>query len=77
MMRLPRVQCVEVEVSEWVPMPDAPPAFRALASELRLYSPTVTRIVFVHDFDRTAVSAVDGVCRMDTDISIDILWREN
>ncbi|KAF8073383.1 hypothetical protein FPV67DRAFT_742317 [Lyophyllum atratum] len=76
LMRLPRVQCVEVEVSEWMPAPDSPPAFRALASEMRLYSPTITRVVFVNDFDRTVVTAVDGVCRMDADISIDILWRE-
>lgn len=76
LMRLPRVQCVEVEVSEWVPAPDSPPAFRALASEMRLYSPTVTRVVFVNEFDRTVVTAVDGVCRMDRDVSIDLLWRE-
>jgi len=76
LMRLPRVQCVEVEVSEWVPAPDSPPAFRALASEMRLYSPTVTRVVFVNEFDRTVVTAVDGVCRMDPDANVDILWRE-
>ncbi|KAF5374116.1 hypothetical protein D9615_008870 [Tricholomella constricta] len=76
LMRLPRVQCVEVEVSEWVPAPDSPPAFRALAGEMRLYSPTAKRVVFVNDFDRTVVTAVDGVCRMDVDVSIDMLWRE-
>lgn len=75
-MRLPRVQCIEVEVSEWSPPPSSPPAFRALASEMRLYSPTVTRVVFVHEFDRTVITAFDGVCRLDEDINIDILWRE-
>lgn len=75
-MRLPRIQCVEVEVSEWLPPPATTAALRALASEMRLYSPTVTRVVFVHEFDRTVITAFDGVCRLDTDINIDILWRE-
>ncbi|KAF8997183.1 hypothetical protein BDQ17DRAFT_1363545 [Cyathus striatus] len=60
LMRLPRIQCVEVEVSEW----------------LRLYSPTVNRVVFVHEFDRTVVTSFDGMCRIDNDVSTDILWRE-
>ncbi|TFK38937.1 hypothetical protein BDQ12DRAFT_722792 [Crucibulum laeve] len=77
LMRLPQIRCIEVEVSEWIPAPSSPPAFRALASELRLYCPSITRIVFVNDFDRTVVSAVDGVCRIDADISPDILWRES
>jgi len=76
LMRLPRIQCVEVEVSEWLPPPTSPPAFRALASEMRLYNPSVTRVIFVHDFDRTVVTTVDGVCRMDNDIGTDFLWRE-
>ncbi|KAF8875312.1 hypothetical protein BD779DRAFT_1613443 [Infundibulicybe gibba] len=76
MMRLPHVRCAEVEVSEWEPSPSSPPAFRALASEMRLYSPTVTRVVFVHEFERTTVSVVDGVCRIDTETSTDTLWRE-
>lgn len=75
-MRLPRIQCVEVEISDWVPPPSTPPAFRALASEMRLYTPSVTRVVFVHDFDRTVVTVVDGVCRMDSDTTCDLLWRE-
>ncbi|KAG6829434.1 hypothetical protein H0H87_011418 [Tephrocybe sp. NHM501043] len=76
LMRLPRVQCVEVDVSEWVPAPASPPAFRALVSEMRLYSPSITRVVFVNDFDRTVVTAVNGVCRIDSDVSTDILWRD-
>jgi len=44
-MRLPRIQCVEVEVSDWVPAPSSPTAFRALASEMKLYTPSVSRIV--------------------------------
>lgn len=75
-MRLPHVQCVEVEISEWVPAPASPPAFRALASEMRLYTPTITRVVFVNDFDRTVVNAVNGVYRVETDMNTDLLWRE-
>lgn len=76
LMRLPRIQCVEVEISDWVPPPTSLPAFRALASEMRLYSPLITRVVFVHEFERTVVTAVNGVWRLDTEISTDILWRE-
>lgn len=76
LMRLPQIRCVEVDVSEWVPPPESPPAFRALASELRIYNPSVTRVVFVQDFDRTVITAVDGVCRIDDSVSTDILWRD-
>ncbi|KAG6822558.1 hypothetical protein H0H93_005313, partial [Arthromyces matolae] len=57
LMQLPRLRCIEVEVSEWVPAPTSPAALRALASELRLYNPNVTRVVFVKDFERTVVTA--------------------
>lgn len=76
LMRLPKLECVEVEVSEWDPQPQVPAAFRALASELRLYCSSITRVVFVHDFDRTVVSVIDGVCVLDPDINTDNLWRE-
>ncbi|RDB15185.1 hypothetical protein Hypma_004818 [Hypsizygus marmoreus] len=76
LMHLPRIECVEVEVSEWVPPPETLPAFRALVGEMRLYSPTVNRVVFVKDFDRTVVTVLDGIFQIDGEISIDILWRE-
>ncbi|KAL9710855.1 hypothetical protein Ac2012v2_005396 [Leucoagaricus gongylophorus] len=76
MMRLPRIQCVEVEVSDWVPAPSSPPAFRALASEMRLYSPSVSRVVFVCNFDRTVMTAVGGVFRVDSGASCELLWKE-
>ncbi|KAF9490575.1 hypothetical protein BDN71DRAFT_1454074 [Pleurotus eryngii] len=76
LMRLPRVQCVEVEVTHWEPPPAALTAFRALTLELRLYCPTVTRVVFVYEFDRTVISVVDGLCVLDHDTSTDILWSE-
>ncbi len=75
-MRLPRIQCVEVEVSDWVPAPSSPPAFRALASEMRLYSPSVSRVVFVCNFDRTVMTAVGGVFRVDSGASCELLWKE-
>lgn len=76
MMRLPRIQCVEVEVSDWVPAPSSPPAFRALASEMRLYSPSVSRVVFVCNFDRTVMTVVGGVFRVDSGASCELLWKE-
>lgn len=76
LMRFPRIQSVEFEVTEWDPPPSSPAALRALAGELRLYSPSVNRIVFVQDFDRIVVTAIDGICRVDTEISSDLLWRE-
>ncbi|KAG6846451.1 hypothetical protein H0H93_013890 [Arthromyces matolae] len=73
---LPRLRCIEVEVSEWVPAPTSPSALRALASELRLYNPNVTRVVFVKDFERTVVTAFNGVCRVEPDVNTESLWRE-
>ena len=75
-MQLPRMECVEIEVSDWVPAPASPVAFRALASEIRLYTPTVVRVVFVKDFDRTVVTTVNGICRVEPDVNTDMLWRE-
>ncbi|KDR77586.1 hypothetical protein GALMADRAFT_138672 [Galerina marginata CBS 339.88] len=76
LMRFPKIQSVEFEVSEWQPPPSSPLALRALGGELRLYNPSVLRMVFVHDFDRSVVTAVDGICRVDTEISTELLWRE-
>jgi len=75
-MRIPRLQGIEVEVSEWKPPPTSLPAFRALASELLLYCPTVTRVVFIYEFERTVIAVVDGICRLDSEIDSDVLWRE-
>ncbi|PFH53271.1 hypothetical protein AMATHDRAFT_55017 [Amanita thiersii Skay4041] len=75
LMRLPRIQCVEVDVSEWEPAPINIPALRALAGELRLYNPTIFRVVFVYEFERTVVTAKEGVFRHDI-TTTDDLWRE-
>jgi hypothetical protein len=75
-MRLPRVQCIEVEVSEWAPPPTTPPAFRALTNEIRLYSPNIMRVIFVDDFERTAVTVSAGVCKIDRDANFEFLWRD-
>lgn len=75
-MRLPRLQCLEVEVTDWQPPPTGMPALRALGGELRLYCPSVTMVVFVRDFDRTVITYVEGVCRLDTEASPELLWRD-
>ena len=77
-MRLPRIACVEFELSEWDPSPlnVGTPAFKALANELRLYCPTVTRVVFVYDFERVVISYVEGVGSIDSESSPEILWRD-
>ena len=75
-MKLKMLQCLEVEVSEWVPPPSTTAAFRALASELRLYCPTITSVVFVLDFERTLVTITNGVCTVNHDAGTDLLWRE-
>ena len=48
-MQFRRLCCVELEVSAWNPSPVTlgPVAFRALANELRLYCPGVSKVVFV------------------------------
>jgi len=75
-MRFPKLQSVEFEVSGWQPSPSSYPALRALAGELRLYNPSVVKMIFVNDFDRSVVTAVNGVCRVDTETSTELLWRE-
>lgn len=74
-MRLPKLRTIELEVSDWDPTP-APNALRALASEVRLYCPSVTCIVFVQEFERTVVRVIDGFCVVDYDASTDDFWRE-
>ncbi|PPQ72817.1 hypothetical protein CVT24_012893 [Panaeolus cyanescens] len=76
LMRLPIIQCVEFEVSQWEPPPSSHAALRALASELRLYVPSINKVIFVNDFDRSVVTAFQGICRVDVEISTDLLWRE-
>jgi hypothetical protein len=76
LMRLPRLQCVEFEVSEWQPPPTSRGALRALASELRLYCPSVRCVVFVHEFERFVVRVREGMCVVDPDAVPDNLWRE-
>ncbi|KAH8106377.1 hypothetical protein DFH11DRAFT_1516667 [Phellopilus nigrolimitatus] len=77
LMRLRRLCAIELEVSEWVPAP-TPQAMRALASELRLYCPSVKCMVFVREFERTTVRVVNGFCAVEPDpgTSTDNLWRD-
>ncbi|PSR70915.1 hypothetical protein PHLCEN_2v13229 [Hermanssonia centrifuga] len=76
LMRLHRLQCVELEVSEWDPPPMTPAALRALTFELRIYCPTVSRVIFVYDFDRVVMKVTNNICVLDHEASADILWRE-
>ena len=75
-MRLHRLQCIEVEVSDWEPAPTSAAALRALTLELRIYCPSITRVVFVHDFDRTVMKMEDSMCVVDADTNTDTLWRD-
>ena len=70
------LRCIEVDVSEWEPPPAIPAGMRALASELRLYCPSLQRVIFVYDFERTAVTVVDGTYALDNEANTDHIWRE-
>lgn len=74
-MRLRSLHTVEIEVSDWEP-PPSPQALRALASEFRLYCPSVKCFVFVQDFERTVIRVINGFCAVDPDATTENLWRE-
>ncbi|EJC98347.1 uncharacterized protein FOMMEDRAFT_137000 [Fomitiporia mediterranea MF3/22] len=75
LMRLKSLYTVELEVSEWEPAP-SPQAMRALASELRLYCPSIRCFVFVQEFERTVVRVVNGFCAVDPEANTENLWRD-
>ena len=75
-MRLPRLECVELEVSEWEPAPMTSAALRALTYELRIYCPSIKRVIYVYDFDRVVMTLVDNALVVDQDAAVDLLWRE-
>ncbi|KAI0312255.1 hypothetical protein OF83DRAFT_1087139 [Amylostereum chailletii] len=70
------LQCTELDVSTWDPPPVSVPAMRALASELHIYCPSVTAIIFLHDLEPTIVRIVNGIWRVDHDVVPDTLWRD-
>ncbi|KAI0072214.1 hypothetical protein K474DRAFT_1668126 [Panus rudis PR-1116 ss-1] len=77
LMRLPGLQCVELEVSDWEPAPTRTvAALRSLTFELRLYCPSISRVVFVYDLDRYVMKVVDHSCVVDQDVNPELLWRE-
>ncbi|KAF8895805.1 hypothetical protein CPB85DRAFT_1229786 [Mucidula mucida] len=76
LMKFPRLQCIELEVSAWVPLPETFPAFRALSAELRIYCPHIVKVVFVHNFERTLIVYSNAVYRTDEDVSAELLWRD-
>jgi hypothetical protein len=78
-MKFPRLEFIEVEVSDWEPDPMTLPALRALANELRLYCQSVLRISFVYKLDRLVVILLDdgaGGCIIEEDENCDVFWRE-
>lgn len=76
LMRLHKLQCIEVEVSDWDPAPTNPAALRALTLELRIYCPSISRVVYVHDFDRTVMKMADNHCVVDVEANAETLWRD-
>lgn len=76
-MRLPALCCVEVEVTHWTPQPASFAAFRALASEMRLYSQKMRVVVFVIEFERTVVK-FDEMSKwiFDDEVGTEGLWRD-
>ncbi|KAL5519700.1 hypothetical protein ACEPAG_1360 [Sanghuangporus baumii] len=76
LMRLRSLHTIELEVSEWDPVP-TPQAMRALASELRLYCPSIKCFVFVREFERTVVRLINGRLAVDPEANIENLWRED
>jgi len=79
--RIHRLGTVELDVTSWEPPPvDAgPPAFRALANELRIYCRSIKKVIFVYEFERTVVKVVDGVMKVDMGretTPTETLWRE-
>ncbi|KZT22835.1 hypothetical protein NEOLEDRAFT_1070745 [Neolentinus lepideus HHB14362 ss-1] len=74
--RMPRLDCVELEISHWAPDPTSDAALRALAGELRMYCPPVSRVVFVCEFERFFVRIVGGTRYVDEESGTEMLWRE-
>ncbi|THH19501.1 hypothetical protein EW146_g1676 [Bondarzewia mesenterica] len=75
--RLRALECVELEVSDWVPPPLMPLAQRALASELHLYCPSITTVIFMYEFEPMVMRAVNGLWRVaDEEFNPDTLWRD-
>ena len=79
--RLPCIECVEVEVTDWNPPPTSFPALRAITNELRLYCRTVRKIVFVYDLDRVVITVTDdeaggNVLEEENSGAADVIWRE-
>ena len=78
---LPRIECVEVEVTEWDPPPTSFPALRAITNELRIYCRTIKKVVFVYDFDRVVITVSDDsvggcVAEEENGGATGVIWRE-
>ncbi|EPQ54898.1 hypothetical protein GLOTRDRAFT_130244 [Gloeophyllum trabeum ATCC 11539] len=76
LMRMRQLDCLELEVSHWDPEPTSDAALRSLFGEVHLYCETVTRVVFVYEFERFLVTIVNGTRTVDEDTNVELLWRE-
>ncbi|EIW81540.1 hypothetical protein CONPUDRAFT_104945 [Coniophora puteana RWD-64-598 SS2] len=74
--RLAFLHTVEVDVTEWEPSPSVPAGVCALAGEMRLYCPSIQRVIFVNDFERTVVCVINGSPKVDYYSITDTTWRE-
>jgi hypothetical protein len=53
------------------------PALRALTNEIRLYCPSILRVVFVYEFDRVLMKIEDSRCTLGEEWqNTDTIWRE-
>lgn len=76
-MKLSKLQCIEVDVSDWHPAPMTFPALRALTNEMRLYCPSILRVVFVYELDRVVMKIENSRCILDEEWqNVDTIWRE-
>lgn len=78
--KLPKLQCLELDITAWDPPPATLRAYRALSKELALYCKIVDCIVFVQDDDRTVMiqehHRAVPYWDVDADMNTDTLWRD-
>ncbi|KAA1472287.1 hypothetical protein DENSPDRAFT_777801 [Dentipellis sp. KUC8613] len=75
--RLPLLQHMELELSEWDPLPATPAALRAIANEIQLYCPSIQTVVFICDFEPFVMRKSNGVWNLDDETEAEALalWR--
>ncbi|KIY52475.1 hypothetical protein FISHEDRAFT_35221 [Fistulina hepatica ATCC 64428] len=77
LMRFLNISAIALDVSQWYPSPVSPVAMRALANEVHLYQPSITRILFVHgDDDYSMAENIGGNFTTEGTTFGEDLWRE-